>query len=405
MDDKTRMNLRTGEKAALYSSLTNLVLGILKGIIGIFSGSVALIADSFHSFSDIIASIAVFTGLRLSQRKADEMFPYGYYKIESFVSLIVSVIIIVTGIRIALESFNAFVNPAAIEMPLISLSVAAISVVVSFLLARYKDEVGRKIDSQALINDGKHSYIDIFSSLIVFVGILSSYLGFLSIEGISGILIAFLIVYIGLKLAKDDVLVLLDANMDPEQINKIKSIAMAVNGVKGIHDIKIRRSGPVVLAELHLETEKGLPVKKASEITKEVIKSVKNEIHNLDSLTVQIEPYKKEKLRVAVPVEDKNGLQSNVSEHFARAPYILFVDVSDGKIIDILIKKNPGNRLEKKRGIETVKFLGKRNVDVLISNEIHEGPMFALNDKLIDLIDPKGKSLEEIVLNILSDPK
>ncbi|HOI72466.1 MAG TPA: cation diffusion facilitator family transporter [Methanobacterium sp.] len=403
MDDKTRMNLRKGEKAAIYSSLTNLVLAILKGIIGILSGSIALIADSFHSFSDIIASVAVFIGLRLSQRKADEMFPYGYYKIESFVSLIVSAIIIVTGIEIALESFNAFINPKVIEIPLISLFVAAISVLVSFLLARYKEEVGRKIDSQALINDGKHSFIDIFSSLVVFIGILSSYMGFLSIEGISGILIAFLIVYIGLKLAKDDVLVLLDASMDPEQINKIKSISKGVNGVKGIHDIKIRRSGPVVLAELHLETEKGLPVKKASEITKEVINSVKNEIHNLDTLTVQIEPYKKEKLRVAVPVENRKALQSKVSEHFARAPYILFADVADGKITDILIKKNPGNRLEKKKGIETVKFLGKEKVDVLISNEVHEGPMFALNNKLIDVLIPKGKSLEEIVLNVYND--
>jgi len=162
MDDKTRINLRKGEKAAIYSSLTNLLLAILKGIIGILSGSIALIADSVHSFSDIVASLAVFIGLRLSQRKPDEMFPYGYYKIESFVSLIVSAIIIVTGIEIALESFNVFINPTTIEMPLISLSVAAFSAVISFLLARYKEKVGRDIDSQALINEGKHSFIDIF---------------------------------------------------------------------------------------------------------------------------------------------------------------------------------------------------------------------------------------------------
>jgi cation diffusion facilitator family transporter len=400
MDDKTRINLRKGEKAAIYSSLTNLLLAILKGIIGILSGSIALIADSVHSFSDIVASLAVFIGLRLSQRKPDEMFPYGYYKIESFVSLIVSAIIIVTGIEIALESFNAFTNPTPIEMPLISLSVAAFSAVISFLLARYKEKVGRDIDSQALINDGKHSFIDIFSSLIVFVGISSSYLGFLSIEGISGILVAFLIVYMGLKLAKDDVLVLLDASMDPEKLNEIKLIAKGVEGVENVHDVKVRRSGPFVFAELHLETEKGLSVREASDITEKVKRTVKDEIRNLDTLTVQIEPYKKEKLRVAVPVENRKGLQSTVSEHFARAPYILFANVSNGKITDIVIKENPGVKLEKKKGLETADFLGKENVDVLIGNEVGEGPMYALNDKLIDVIFPKGKNLEEIILDV-----
>jgi len=400
MDDKTRINLRKGEKAAIYSSLTNLLLAILKGIIGILSGSIALIADSVHSFSDIVASLAVFIGLRLSQRKPDEMFPYGYYKIESFVSLIVSAIIIVTGIEIALESFNVFINPTTIEMPLISLSVAAFSAVISFLLARYKEKVGRDIDSQALINDGKHSFIDIFSSLIVFVGILSSYLGFLSIEGISGISVAFLIVYMGLKLAKYDVLVLLDASMDPEKLNEIKLIAKGVEGVENVHDVKVRRSGPFVFAELYLETEKGLSVRKASDITEEVKRTVKDEIRNLDTLTVQIEPYKKEKLRVAVPVENRKGLQSTVSEHFARAPYILFANVSNGEITDIVIKENPGVKLEKKKGLETADFLGKENVDVLIGNEVGEGPMYALNDKLIDVIFPKGKNLEEIILNV-----
>lgn len=400
MDDKTRMNLRKGEKAAIYSSLTNLLLAILKGIIGILSGSIALIANSVHSFSDIVASLAVFIGLRLSQRKPDEMFPFGYYKIESFVSLIVSAIIIVTGIEIALESFNAFINPTTIEMPLISLSVAVFSAVISFLLARYKEKVGRDMDSQALINDGKHSFIDIFSSLIVFVGILSSYLGFLSIEGISGILVAFLIVYMGLKLAKDDVLVLLDASMDPEKLNEIKLIAKGVEGVENVHDVKVRRSGPFVFAELHLETEKGLSVRKASDITEKVKKTVKDEIRNLDTLTVQIEPYKKEKLRVAVPVENRKGLQSKVSEHFARAPYILFANVSNSEITDIVIKENPGVKLEKKKGLETADFLGKENVDVLIGNEVGEGPMYALNDKLIDVIFPKGRNLEEIILDV-----
>jgi len=172
MNNEAKNNLKKGGKAAIYSSLINLLLALVKGVIGFLSGSIALIADSIHSFSDIIASLAVYIGLKLSMRRPDEKFPYGYYKIESFASLIISVIIVITGIEIALDSYSAFLNPSTIEIPLVALFVAALSALVSFLLARYKQEIGRTIGSQALTNDGKHSFIDIFSSIIVFVGIL-----------------------------------------------------------------------------------------------------------------------------------------------------------------------------------------------------------------------------------------
>ena len=399
LEKEDKIRLKKGEKAAKYSSVINLLLAIIKGIVGFLSGSIVLIADSIHSFSDIIASLAVYVGIKLSMRKPDEKFPYGYYKIETFASLLVSAIIIITGIEIALESYNAFLNPTVIGIPFIAIFVAAFSALVSFLLAKYKNDVGTRIGSQALISDGKHSFIDIFSSIIVFIGILSSYLGYVRIQGISGVLVAFLIIYIGLKLAKNDILVLLDANLDPKTINEIKFIAESIDRVEGVHNIKVRRSGPFIFAELHLETKKGLSVKKASEITKNVQSAVKDRIKNLDNLSVQIEPFKKGKLRVAVPVENKKGLQSKISEHLAKAAYILIVDVVSGKITDIVIKENPGTKVEKKKGIETAEFLAKENVDILVANEVGEGPSYVLSDKLIDITIPQGRNLDEIIIN------
>lgn len=399
MTKEYKFILKKGEKAAKYSGLISLLLAIVKGIVGFLSGSIALIADSIHSFSDIFASLAVYVGLKISRRRPDEKFPYGYYKVETLASLIISALIIITGVEIALESYTAILNPVTIGIPLVGLFVAALSALVSFLLARYKQDVGIKIGSQALINDGKHSFIDIFSSIIVFIGILSSYLGYLTVQGISGILVAILIVYLGLKLVKDDILVLLDANMDPEKINEIKSIALSIDSVEGVHDIKIRRSGPFLFAEIHLEIKRGLSVKEASEITLNIERTVKDRIENLDSLTVQIEPFKKEKLRVAVPIENREGLESEVSEHFARAPYILIADVFKGEITNTVIRDNPGTKLEKKKGIETAEFLGKEKVDILVANEVGEGPKYVLSDKLIDITSSKGKSLVEIIIN------
>jgi cation diffusion facilitator family transporter len=116
--------LKKGETAAKFSTLVNLFLAIIKGVVGVLSGSIALIADSLHSFTDIFASLAVYIGLRLSRRKPDEKFPYGYYKFETLASLVISVIIIITGFEIIIESLNDILIPKTIEMPLIALSVA-----------------------------------------------------------------------------------------------------------------------------------------------------------------------------------------------------------------------------------------------------------------------------------------
>ncbi len=400
MNNESRNNLRRGQVAAKYSSIVQLGLAISKGLVGFFTGSIALIADAFHSFSDIFISLAVYIGLKLSQRKPTEKFPYGYYKVETFISLIISAIIIFSGIEIIQESIDGIMNPTAVRLPLFALAIAAISAFVSLLISRYKERIGIEIGSQALMSDGRQSFIDVFTSIIVFIGIFSSYLGYPIFQGVAGFIVSLFVIYIGIKLGKDAVLVLLDVSLDDKTVNEIKSTVLSVEDVKNIHNLKVRRSGPFVFAELHLETKRGLSVKKASEITENVKKAVKDRIKNLDSLTVQIEPFKKKKLRVAVPIEDKNGLQSEISEHFARAPYILIVDVVNGEITDIVIKDNPGTKLEKKKGIKTAEFLGKEQVDVLIGSEVGEGPTYVLSDKLIDVMAPRGRNLEEIILNV-----
>ena len=400
MDLKAQANLKRGENAAKYSSLANIFLASLKGIVGVLSGSIALIADAVNSFSDIFASLAVYIGLRFSQRKPDQKFPYGYYKLETFSSLIVALIIIFSGIEIAIESFNSFLNPEPIGIPLISLSVAAISAMVNLMFSRYKEKVGKEIKSQALISDGKHSLIDVLSSLIVFTGIFLAYLGYTSLQGVAGVFVAVLIIYMGLKLGKDAVLVLLDVGMDPEKIQTVHALVNSIPGVEGVHDMKVRRSGPFVFAELHLETKKELPVEKAYELSEKVKVKVKEVITELDTLTVQIEPAKKDMVRFAIPLENNDGLQSTVSIHFGKASYFLIADVFKGNLKSFKIEVNPGRNLDRKKGIKSAEFLAKESVDVLIAGEdVGEGPSYVLMEELIQKVDVEGDNLEDVLNN------
>ena len=393
--------LKKGEKAAKYSAIANLSLAIIKGIVGVFAGSIALLADSVHSFSDIFASLAVYIGLKLSRRKPDDKFPYGYYKFETLASMIISVVIILSGFEIIIESINGILTPKPINMPLFAISVSILSVIISFFLAKYKNKVGTEIGSRALINDSQHSFVDVFSSLIVFAGILGAYIGYPIFQGIAGLVVALFIIYIGLKFGKEAILVLLDANLDPKTVEKIKSMATNFEGVQGVHDIKVRRSGPYIFAELHLETKKRLSIQKADEISKNLEKRIKDEIKDLDSITIKIEPGKTIITRVAIPVDKDEGLKSNISKHFGKAPYFLIVDLDNGEIKNFQLKLNPAVNYEQKRGLKTVEFLRNEDVDVLLfEGEVKEGPSYALSDELIDVICPNEKKLEDMLLKV-----
>ncbi|NYB51424.1 MAG: cation diffusion facilitator family transporter [Methanobacteriaceae archaeon] len=391
--------LKKGERAAKYAILTNLFLSVIKGIFGLLSGSVALIADSIHSFSDIFASLAVYIGLKLSQRKPDQRFPYGYYKAETMSSLIIAVVIVIGGLEIIMESFQGIIDPQPLKMPFIAIIVAAIAVIVSFLLSRYEKQIGDEIGSPALLGDSKHSLIDVFSSALVFASILASYIGYLSLQGVAGVVVSLLIIWMGLKIGKNAILVLLDATLDPETVGKIKELALSVNGVEGVHEVKVRSSGPYIFAELHLETKKEMSVEKAHEISTEVEKMVKKEVKKLETLMVHVEPVKKDKIRFAIAVENNNGLKSIPSKHFGKIPYFFIWDVSKGEIETYQIKNNPAYEIEKKRGIKTAEFLARENVDIILTKEMGEGPKYVLSESFIRFLPPKGDNLEEIMKN------
>lgn len=392
-------SLKKGEKAAKYSTYANIFLMLMKGVVGLLSGSLALIADAIHSLVDILASFAVFIGLKLSQRKPDELFPYGYYRIETFVSLIVSIIIIITGFEIGLESFSYILNPSKLMLPFLALFASLVSLFVSYFFAVYKEKIGKEIKSQALINDGRHSLLDVISSGIVLSGIILEYLGLKGFQGFAGILIAILIVYLGLKLARYDMLVLLDACIDQESLQILKETVLKVKGVKGIHDIKVRRSGPYLFAEFHIELERGTSLKRIEEIISQISSRVKEEIPSMDHLIIQPETRAEDYMLIAAPLKDNKGLDSSISPHFGRAEYFIIASVKDDRIRYFKIVENPGKELEKKRGIKAAEMLKDENIDVLIIDHLSEGPSYVLSQHILCTIKPEGTSLEDIILN------
>jgi cation diffusion facilitator family transporter len=355
-----------------------------------------------HSLSDIFTSLAVWVGMKLSQRRPSDRFSYGYYRVETLAFLIVAVVVAASGVQVLLASFDRIVNPSPVALAPVTLTVAVISALVSYLLYQFKSRAGNEANSQALQGEARHSLIDVISSALVFAAILIHYAGLPWAEGIAGLLIGVLTIMLGVGMGKDAVLVLLDACLKPELISKMKMIATQVKGVRDVHEIKVRRSGPFIFAEMHVEVDRAIRMDEADAISSTIEERIRNSIGDVDSMMLRVEPSKKELYRIAIPVERDEGLNSRISPHFGKSPYFILVDLHEDGSRSWFVVENPGAGIERRRGIEAVHLLAQHKADVLVAKEVGEGPYHALRDSSIQTFDLNEESDIEHVLGAFS---
>jgi cation diffusion facilitator family transporter len=287
-DDAGRILLQKGTAVARRSTLFLVVLSIAKGTVGLLSGSIALLADAAHTVMDIAGSSVVWLGLRLSARKPSDRFPYGFYKAESICALIVCIIMIFTGAEILRDSIERFYVPSAISSRPIVIAVAIGSGIVSYFLARYKEKAGREINSQGLKVESRHSLADVLDSGLVCGGVVFTYLNVFWAEPLAAVIISIFLLWTAFTFGKDSILSLMDVSPQPEMRKAIEETIISTPDVKGVHALKIRRAGPFIFVEAHVELEGGISVEKAHVVADKVEDRVKKRFKEVDSMTVHI---------------------------------------------------------------------------------------------------------------------
>ncbi len=379
---KVSMDALSGKarKAALTSSFTNVLLSFLKFAAGTISGSIALVADAIHSFSDIFPSLAVYFGIKISERKPTKEFPYGFHKVENLISLFISLVIFYGAYHMIMESITKF-GVSKIENINLAVSVALASLIISYLITRYKIKVGTETGSPSLIADGQHSRIDVIASLAVLIGVSGSFFGLYMFDPIAGIIASIFVIRAGYEIFKDSTKVLLDACLNYEILDEVKGIAEKTPGVKKVNKIRARGSGRYIYVELEIETDAKIDIEKAHLISETLDAKVKKQIKNIDKVLILVEPEEREFTRIAVPLEDNNGLNSKISPHFGTAKYFGIVDVKDEEVLKIEIEKNPYLSLEKRKGIIIAEWLGEKGIDeVYLKEPLKRGPVYAFSN-------------------------
>jgi cation diffusion facilitator family transporter len=384
-----------GERLALASVLVNILVTGMKYFLGVFSGSLALLADAVHSSADLVSSASIWAGIRISRRKT-KRFPYGLYKVENLVALITSGLILLGGYEIGRTVLWASQRVRAERLPY---AIGGVTVIILILLAfsRYELKIARKLNSPSLEADAQHLGADLFSSCIILVGLAGTYLRVkFPLDRAAALIIVVLVVWVGLKIAVDAIRVLLDASLDFNTLNTIRDIILETPQVSKINTLTGRNSGKFKFIEADLALKvRELP--KAHFVANQIEKRIKSRVSNVDHILIHYEPMEKETQVIALPVAAD---RVHLSEHFGEAPYflILTVKTGDGRLLAESWLSNPFQDEEKGKGIKVSEWLVSLEIDavVIAKSFAHKGPYYVFADNEVEMRQTEECNLKEI---------
>ena len=289
--ENSNLRFERGKRISIISLVANTILALVKISIGFLASSTALIADGFHSVSDMASTIIVMFSLHLSETPADKNHPYGHEKAEALGTNILAVILILTAVFLGRDAFNIILSGEIAEPGTLALAAAFLSIVVKELLYRFTIKIGREINSRGLIADAHHHRSDALSSVAALIGIAGAKLGFRILDPIAGLIVAFLILKVGYDILKDTSYELMDGRPEKEKIEEIINLAEEIEGVKDIHDIKLRSYGPRYIADLKIAVDGRLSVKEGHNIAVKVKNKIIENEDDVKDVLVHVDPY------------------------------------------------------------------------------------------------------------------
>ncbi|QUH26946.1 cation diffusion facilitator family transporter [Serpentinicella alkaliphila] len=250
MNDKLRYEY--SRKASILSIIGNILLTGFKVIIGLLSGSIALVADAFHSASDLIGTIILLQGLKIAHMPPDESHPYGHHRAETITSKILAIILIITALGIGYSSFRIIRSPNVTPPETFAIYIIILSIIVKEGMYRYAYKIGKLIQSDAVIADAWHHRSDAFSSIGALIGVGGAILGYPIMDPLAGIFVSILILKTGIEIYISAVRDLMDTAPSDEIINELKDAAYEANGVEGVQDIKVRKHGSKLFVDMKI---------------------------------------------------------------------------------------------------------------------------------------------------------
>ncbi len=275
----------------VINASVNMLLALLKVVIGFFGHSQALIADGVHSFTDLITDSLVFFAAKAGAQKADKDHPYGHQRIETLASIVIAVVLASVAIGIAYETIDRILTKATAETPAYAvLVIAVIAIFANEFLFYFNRNRGNKIDSNLLHANAWHNRSDTLVSVTVLISVIGSLLGAHYLDAIGALFIALLILKMAIKMIWNSVKELIDTGVEESLIEKISEHILQIDGVSAVHQLRTRHHGKTIFLDAHIEVSPDISVSEGHYISEQVGFQLSQAFPKIIDTTVHIDP-------------------------------------------------------------------------------------------------------------------
>jgi cation diffusion facilitator family transporter len=377
------------ERWGWYSIAVNVVLTVINLVVALASGSLAVEAELVHNLVDFLTAVGVLIGLKLATRKSRE-FPYGLYKLENVITVVLAVMIFVTAYEIVQEALFTPTRRATVNAWMLAGVVVATAIPLVF--SHFELRAGREANSPALIADAKEYRTHVFTTGVVFAALLAQRFDF-PLDRVAALVIVVAIGKTGWDLLADGMRVLLDASLDADTLLQIREIIAAEPTVAELKWVTGRNAGRFrfVEAEVTLRVHE---LKRAGAATQRIEAQIRQAVPYVERVLIHAEPMERTHLRYAAPLADAAG---TLSEHLGEAPYFAMVTVrlADGAVEGQQIIANPHREEEKAKGIRVAEWLVAQKVDVVLLRESlrGKGPVYVFGDAGVEMRETGAATL------------
>ena len=299
LDDTEDTEHTPQERAAAASRSTwvsvvvNLVLSTVQIVVGVWAKSQSLIADGIHSLSDLVADFVVLFANHHSQKDADEDHPYGHQRFETAASLVLGLLLLAVGVGMVWSAVVKLENPESVpQVHSVALWVAGGALVGKEVLFRYMLAVAKKVKSSMLVANAWHARSDAASSLVVGVGIAGNLAGYPILDPIAALIVGFMVGKMGWEFGWDAMHDLMDRAVDEQEVQAIRQTLLDTPGVAGVHDVRTRKMGDMVVVDAHLEVDAQITVEEGHDIAVEARQRVMQR-HRVLNLMTHVDPWRK----------------------------------------------------------------------------------------------------------------
>lgn len=264
-----RSSVRTayGILASIVGILCNVFLFVTKFIIGTALHSVSVTADAFNNLSDAGSSVIGLVGVKLAEKPADAEHPFGHGRMEYVAALLVAFLVIEVGFSFFKESVDKILHPSGLNFHLLSVLILVLSIGVKLWLAFFNRRLGRRIDSKVMLATAADALGDVVTTSVTILSILVFRFVHLNIDGFVGILVALLVIWAGIGIARDTLEPLIGAAPDPDLCRQIIHMVESYDGILGTHDLIVHNYGPGrSIASIHAEVPRTADLMEIHEI-------------------------------------------------------------------------------------------------------------------------------------------